>query len=181
MKTIAVAVAAAVVVAAAAFLILNRPDRPVHVNSASNAPTLTPFADTGQIAAAALKRSQAFLAENAKKEGVVALPDGLQYKVIAPGSGDSPGLEDTVKVNYEGKLIDGVVFDSSERHGGPAQFVLGHVIKGWQEAVQLMKVGAKWELYIPPNLAYGERGAPPFIGPNEALVFTVELLDVQKP
>jgi FKBP-type peptidyl-prolyl cis-trans isomerase FklB len=128
----------------------------------------------------ALKRGQAFLAENAKKQGVVTLPDGLQYRVITPGDGPSPGPADTVTVNYRGTLIDGTEFDSSYGRGEPAHFAVGRVIRGWQEALQKMKKGAKWEIFIPSDLAYGADGMPPAIGPNEVLIFTVELLDIQK-
>lgn len=120
-----------------------------------------------------------FLAENKKKEGVVTLPSGLQYKIIKEGAGKSPKETDTVTVNYKGALIDGTEFDSSYRRGQPASFPVKGVIKGWTEALQLMKEGAKWELYIPSNLAYGERGAGRSIGPNETLVFDVELIEVK--
>lgn len=117
-----------------------------------------------------------FLAENKAKEGVKTTASGLQYKVITEGSGESPKTTDIVKVNYEGKLIDGTVFDSSYERGEPIEFPLGQVIKGWTEGVQLMKKGAKYEFYIPSDLAYGEAGNPG-IEPNSTLLFTVELLD----
>lgn len=117
-----------------------------------------------------------FLAENKAKEGVKTTASGLQYKVITEGSGESPKTTDIVKVNYEGKLIDGTVFDSSYERGEPIEFPLGQVIKGWTEGVQLMKKGAKYEFYIPSELAYGEAGNPG-IEPNSTLLFTVELLD----
>lgn len=120
---------------------------------------------------------EAFLAENAEKEGVVALDSGLQYKVIEEGEGASPAADDTVKVHYRGTLIDGTVFDSSYKRGVPATFGVNQVIPGWTEALQLMKEGAKWELYIPPSLAYGPGGTGGAIGPNETLIFEVELLD----
>lgn len=126
-----------------------------------------------------LKAGEAFLAENTKKEGVVTLPSGLQYKVIEEGSGKTPKAADTVTVNYRGTLIDGTEFDSSYKRGEPATFPVGGVIAGWTEALQLMKEGAKWQLVIPPGLAYGERGAGPVIGPNSTLVFEVELIKVQ--
>ena len=127
-----------------------------------------------------LKRGQAFLVENAKKEGVVTLPSGLQYKVITPGDGPSPTANDSVTVNYRGTLVDGTEFDSSAAHGGPANFRVGGVIKGWQEGIKLMKKGAKWQLFVPSDLAYGVDGQPPAIGPNEALVFDVELVDIKR-
>jgi FKBP-type peptidyl-prolyl cis-trans isomerase FklB len=126
-----------------------------------------------------LQDGEAFMAENAKKEGVVTLPSGLQYKVIEEGSGKTPSAADTVTVNYRGTLIDGSEFDSSYKRGEPATFPVGGVIPGWTEALQLMKEGAKWQLVIPPGLAYGERGAMPVIGPNSTLVFEVELIKVQ--
>ncbi len=122
----------------------------------------------------------AFLAENAKKEGVVTLPSGLQYKVLVEGTGNTPGKDDTVTVNYAGTLIDGTEFDSSYKRGEPATFPVGGVIAGWTEALQLMKEGAKWQLVIPAALAYGERGAGPVISPNSTLVFEVELISIQK-
>lgn len=118
---------------------------------------------------------EAFLAENAKKDGVKTTASGLQYKVITEGSGTSPSATDTVMVNYEGKLIDGTVFDSSYERGEPIEFPLNQVIPGWTEGLQLMKPGAKYEFYIPSDLAYGEAGNPN-IEPNSVLIFTVELL-----
>jgi FKBP-type peptidyl-prolyl cis-trans isomerase FklB len=123
---------------------------------------------------------QNFLEENKKKEGVVLLPSGLQYKVLVKGSGNSPKPEDKVKVHYTGTLIDGTKFDSSYDRNAPAEFGVTQVIKGWTEALQLMHVGDKWQLFIPSDLAYGENGAGGVIGPNEALIFEVELLDIIK-
>ena len=120
-----------------------------------------------------------FLAENAKKEGVKSLPSGLQYKEITPGMGKSPKATDTVTVHYKGTLIEGTEFDSSYKRGEPATFPVSGVIAGWTEALQLMKEGAKWQLFIPPNRAYGERGAGPDIGPNATLIFEVELIPVK--
>ena len=120
-----------------------------------------------------------FLAANAKKEGVKSLPSGLQYKVIAPGKGKSPKPSDTVTTQYKGTLIDGTEFDSSYKRGEPATFPVSGVIAGWTEALQLMKEGAKWQLFLPPNLAYGERGAGAVIGPNATLIFEVELISVK--
>ena len=119
-----------------------------------------------------------FLEENSKKEGVITLASGLQYEVITNGSGDKPKLEDNVTTHYHGTLIDGTVFDSSVDRGEPASFPVGGVIKGWTEALQLMSVGSKWKLYVPYDLAYGERGAGPQIGPYSTLIFEVELLSI---
>lgn len=120
-----------------------------------------------------------FLAENAKKEGVKSLPSGLQYKEITPGKGKSPKATDTVTTHYKGTLIDGTEFDSSYKRGEPATFPVSGVISGWTEALQLMKEGAKWQLFIPPNLAYGDKGAGRDIGPNATLIFEVELISVK--
>jgi FKBP-type peptidyl-prolyl cis-trans isomerase FklB len=120
-----------------------------------------------------------FLAENAKKEGVKTLPSGLQYKEIAPGTGKSPKTTDTVTTHYKGTLIDGTEFDSSYKRGEPVSFPVSGVIAGWTEALQLMKEGAKWQLFVPPSLAYGERGAGREIGPNATLIFEVELISIQ--
>jgi FKBP-type peptidyl-prolyl cis-trans isomerase len=125
------------------------------------------------------KAGEEFLAANAKRKGVVTLPTGLQYKVIEAGTGRKPTDSDTVEVNYTGTHIDGVEFDSSYRTGKPATFQIGAVIPGWREALKLMPVGSKWQLFIPPQLAYGEKGAGSAIGPNETLVFEVELLAIK--
>lgn len=128
------------------------------------------------------QEGDAFLAQNKTKPGVVTLPDGLQYKVVTEGTGASPGPYDTVVVNYTGKFVDGTVFDSSERNGPPshpAEFPVRAVIPGWTEGLQKMTVGSKWELYIPSDLAYGPMGRPPAIGPNETLIFDVELLAIK--
>ncbi|MDQ3564269.1 MAG: FKBP-type peptidyl-prolyl cis-trans isomerase [Pseudomonadota bacterium] len=125
-----------------------------------------------------LEESKAFLTANRKKEGVKELPSGLQYRVVKDGAGDQPKSTDTVSVHYRGTLIDGREFDSSTRAGQPAVFQVNGVIKGWQEALPLMKTGAKWQLFIPPGLAYGERGAGGAIGPNETLIFDIDLLAV---
>ncbi len=122
--------------------------------------------------------SQKFLEENKKKEGVVTLPSGLQYKIIKEGTGPKPGPTDQVKTHYHGTLIDGKVFDSSVDRGEPVTFGVNQVIKGWTEALQLMPVGSKWKLFIPSDLAYGEFG-PPSIGPSQALIFDVELLSIE--
>ena len=126
------------------------------------------------------QRGEAFLSENKKKEGVKILPSGLQYKVIKAGTGKKPKVTDTVTVNYRGTLIDGTEFDSSFRRGQPVAFPVSGVIPGWTEALPLMQEGAKWQLFVPPNLAYGERGAGGLIGPNATLIFEVELISVQQ-
>lgn len=127
------------------------------------------------------KAGRDFLAENAQKEGVITLPSGLQYKVLQEGTGTVPTADDKVLVNYEGRLIDGTVFDASARHGDkPAEFKPGQVIKGWTEALTMMPVGSKWQLYIPYELGYGERGAGNDIKPYSTLIFDVELVDIVK-
>jgi len=124
---------------------------------------------------------EAFLAENKKKEGVKTLPSGLQYKVIKAGTDKKPKADDTVTVNYRGTLIDGTEFDSSYKRGQPATFpVSGRIIPGWTEALQLMGEGAKWQLFIPSNLAYGEGGAGIMIGPNATLIFEIEIISIQE-
>jgi FKBP-type peptidyl-prolyl cis-trans isomerase FklB len=120
-----------------------------------------------------------FLAANSKKDGVVTLPSGLQYKILTAGTGPKPTADDTVVCNYRGTLLDNTEFDSSYKRGQPASFAVNRVIKGWTEALQLMPVGSKWQLFIPADLAYGERGQGPVIGPNATLVFEVELLSIQ--
>lgn len=126
-----------------------------------------------------IEEGKAFLAENAKKTGVVTLPSGLQYEVITKGEGDTPKASDTVEVHYHGTLIDGNVFDSSVLRGEPAVFGVTQVIPGWVEALQLMPVGSKWKLIIPSDLAYGEHGAGQAIGPHTTLIFEVELLGIK--
>jgi FKBP-type peptidyl-prolyl cis-trans isomerase FklB len=123
-----------------------------------------------------LKKGQAFLEANKKKDSVITLPDGLQYKILQAGAGRVPTLEDSVTVNYRGYMIDGTEFDNSYKRGAPATFTLSNVIKGWQEAIQLMKTGSKWELFIPSELAYGEKGYGSIIPPNSVLVFEVDLV-----
>jgi FKBP-type peptidyl-prolyl cis-trans isomerase FklB len=126
------------------------------------------------------KEGEAFLAENKKKEGVKTLPSGLQYKVIKAGTGKKPAAADTVTTHYRGTLIDGTEFDSSYKREKPATFQVSGVIPGWTEALQLMEEGAKWQLFVPPNLAYGERGAGQVIGPHATLIFEVELVSIQE-
>ena len=125
------------------------------------------------------KDGEAFLAANKSKEGVVALPSGMQYKIIKAGTGPKPTAADTVVCNYKGTLIDGKEFDSSYKRGQPATFPVGGVIKGWTEALQLMPVGSTWQLFIPADLAYGDRQAGPDINPGSTLVFEVELVSIQ--
>src|SRR5262245_12129076 len=127
-----------------------------------------------------LADAKAFLDANRAKEGVTTLPSGLQYKVIKEGTGPKPAATDTVTVNYRGMLIDGTEFDSSYSRNAPASFPVNRVIKGWTEALQLMSEGAKWEIYIPPDLAYGDRGAGAKIPPQSALVFEVELIKAKQ-
>ena len=131
------------------------------------------------IAQLGLIKGEVFLKQNAKKEGVRTLPSGLQIKVIKEGEGRQPKATDKVVVHYRGRLIDGTEFDSSYKRGQPAEFAVNGVIKGWTEGLQLLKEGGKAELYVPANLAYGSRGAGGLIGPEEALVFEVELISVK--
>jgi FKBP-type peptidyl-prolyl cis-trans isomerase FklB len=125
------------------------------------------------------KEGEAFLAANKTKEGVVTLPSGLQYKILTQGTGPKPATTDSVVCNYKGTLINGTEFDSSAKHGGPATFPVNGVIKGWTEALQLMPVGSKWQLVVPSDLAYGQRGPGGGIGPNSALIFDVELISIK--
>ena len=133
------------------------------------------------IAAANARKSAQFMAQNRKRPGVVQLPSGIQYAVIASGEGtQTPRVTSTVTVNYRGMLVDGTEFDSSWAHGAPVTFQVDKVIPGWQDVIPRMHVGDRWKVVIPPQLAYGERGQLPRIGPNEALVFEIELLDIAK-
>jgi FKBP-type peptidyl-prolyl cis-trans isomerase len=125
------------------------------------------------------KEGDALLAANKTKEGVITLPDGLQYKILTPGAGPKPAATDTVVCNYRGTLINGKEFDSSYKGGKPVTFQVGGVIKGWTEALQLMPVGSKWQLWIPPDLAYGDQQRGPDIGPNSTLIFEVELISIE--
>jgi FKBP-type peptidyl-prolyl cis-trans isomerase len=135
-----------------------------------------------EMAAKNKKAADAFLAQNAKREGVQATPSGLQYRVLKEGEGASPTIGDTVRCNYRGTLVDGTEFDSSAQQGGPAEFQLkqgpGGLIQGWVEALQKMTVGDKWQLFVPPNLAYGAESPGPPIEPNSLLVFEIELVEV---
>ncbi|MGM0522000.1 MAG: FKBP-type peptidyl-prolyl cis-trans isomerase [Pseudomonadota bacterium] len=135
-------------------------------------------AETAAMAEANQAEGETFLAENAQRDDVTVTDSGLQYEVLESGDGASPGAQDSVEVHYEGTLLDGSVFDSSLERGEPVTFRVNQVIEGWQEALQLMSVGDVWKLYIPSELAYGESGQGP-IGPNEVLIFNVELLDVE--
>ena len=143
-------------------------------------------AEQAQAAQANRAEGEAFLAENGKKDGITTLPSGLQYEVVTEGSGAKPTPQDRVTVHYTGTLIDGTKFDSSVDRGQPATFGVTQVIAGWTEALQLMSPGAKWRLYIPSDLAYGERGGQPrgnqpsIIGPNATLIFDVELIEIAK-
>ena len=150
----------------------------VAIQSLANEVRSAQDAKAKEAGAASRKEGEAFLAENKTKDGVKTLPDGLQYKVLTEGNGPKPTASDTVTVNYRGTLINGKEFDASSKHGGPATFGVGQVIKGWTEALQLMSVGSKWQLFIPSDLGYGDRGAGGDIGPGEALIFEVELLSI---
>lgn len=136
--------------------------------------------NTTNPAANSTNSGEAFLEKNKAQPGVTTTADGLQYKVITEGKGPKPKLDDQVTVHYQGTLVNGQEFDSSYKRGEPATFPVNGVIPGWTEALQLMPVGSTWELYIPAKLAYGEQGAPPVIGPNETLIFKVELLGIKK-
>jgi FKBP-type peptidyl-prolyl cis-trans isomerase len=125
------------------------------------------------------KEAEAFLSENKKKEGVATLPSGLQYKILKAGNGKKPVASDVIVCAYRGTSLDGKEFDSSYKRNEPANFPLLRIIPGWRQALELMPVGSKWQLYVPPELAYGERGMPPVIGPNAALIFEVELLGIK--
>lgn len=127
-----------------------------------------------------LEKGKQFLDENSKKEGVVTLPSGLQYKVLKEGNGNSPSVEDEITVHYHGTHLDGSVFDSSVDAGEPITYTVNGFIKGWQEALPLMKEGGKWKVFIPSDLAYGEFGSVPVIGHNETLIFEIELISVNK-
>ena len=130
-------------------------------------------------AAENLAAGEAFFASNSKNEGIEQTPDGAQYRVLRAGEGTTPSAEDRVVVHYRGRLLDGTEFDSSYRRGEPTEFMLGAVIPGWQAALQLMPVGAHWEVWIPAGLAYGEQGAGSSIGPNQALHFEIELIEIK--
>jgi FKBP-type peptidyl-prolyl cis-trans isomerase FklB len=122
-------------------------------------------------------KSEEFLAANLGKSGIVALPSGIQYRIIDEGDGSRPGMESTVKVHYRGSKLNGLEFDSSFARGVPEQFTVNSVLKGWQEVLPLMKTGATWQIFVPPELAFGARGNPP-VGPNEALIFDLKLVEI---
>lgn len=132
-----------------------------------------------QVAETNKKEGEAFLAENKTKDGVVTLPSGLQYKILSAGTGPKPTATDSVVCNYKGTLLNGTEFDSSYKRGQPATFPVNGVIKGWTEALQMMPVGSKWQLFVPSDLAYGQRGPGAGIGPNSMLIFEVELISIQ--
>jgi len=135
--------------------------------------------DMKQAAQANIEKCKSWLTENKKRKGVVELPSGLQYEIIKAGTGEKPKATSKVTTHYAGTLIDGTEFDSSIKRGEPATFPVNGVIKGWTEALQLMPVGSKWKLYVPSDLAYGDAGSPPSIGPGETLIFEVELISIQ--
>lgn len=137
-------------------------------------------AETKKSAEENRKQEEAFLAENTKKEGVQTLPSGLQYKIVTEGTGEKPTLYDRVTVNYRGTLLDGTEFDSSYKRNQPATFAVNGVIRGWTEALQMMKTGSKWQLFVPAKLAYGEMGAGSHIPPNAMLIFDVDLLSMER-
>jgi FKBP-type peptidyl-prolyl cis-trans isomerase FklB len=137
-------------------------------------------AEAQRAGAANKQEGDKFLAENKTKPGVVTLPSELQYKVITEGTGPKPTANDTVVCKYRGTLVNGTEFDNSEKHGGTTTFPVSGVIKGWTEALQLMPVGSKWQLFIPPDLAYGDRGAGADIGPNSTLIFDIDLVSIQE-
>jgi FKBP-type peptidyl-prolyl cis-trans isomerase FklB len=139
-------------------------------------------AEFAQLAEANARKSAAFMASNAKQPGVVQLPSGIQYSVLKKGDGTvHPSVTSTVVVNYRGMLVDGTEFDSTWAHGAPVSFTVDHVIPGWRDVIPRMRVGDRWKVVIPPQLAYGKEGALPRIGPNEALVFEIELLAIKPP
>ena len=136
--------------------------------------------EMAKVSAKKQNESSTFLANNAKKDGVFVTASGLQYKIVEKGKGKSPTSENKVIAHYTGKLLDGTVFDSSHDRGEPATFPVSEVIKGWQEALPMMKEGGKWQIVVPANLAYGDRGVGNLIGPNETLIFDIELVSISK-
>ena len=160
-------------------------DNPPKIDQATAQRVIQSYQQQKQIllaekAASKQKESEAYLANNAKEEGVKTSVSGLQYKVLKEGTGKSPTAQDKVVAHYTGKLLDGTVFDSSHERGEPATFPVSGVIKGWQEVLPLMKEGGHWQIVVPANLAYGDRGIGNVIGPNETLLFDIELISVEK-
>ena len=135
-------------------------------------------AEKSEFAEKNLQAGLEFLDSNKSKDGIQITDSGIQYRVISEGSGDIPKASDTVETHYEGKLLSGEIFDSSIQRGQTVSFPVSGVIKGWQEVLQLMKIGSKWQVYIPAHLAYGEQGSPPKIGPNSVLEFEIELINI---
>ena len=167
---------------AAAFRASSLGEKPVITEEQANALVQKFFeSETQKQSQKALEEGNAFLEKNKSRQGVTTTASGLQYEIIKEGTGAKPVATDQVKVNYHGTLINGKVFDSSVDRGEPVTFGVNQVIPGWTEALQLMPVGSKWKIYLPSNIAYGERGAGGDIGPNSALIFEVELLEIVKP
>jgi len=165
----------------AAFTVASAEGETVMTQEEAQAMVQTFFQGAGQrVAQENLEKGNEFLEENKSRPGVITTESGLQYEVLTEGTGPKPTQEDQVRVHYHGTLIDGTVFDSSVERGEPAVFGVGQVIPGWTEALMLMPVGSKWKIYLPANIAYGERGAGGDIGPNSALIFEVELLEIVK-
>jgi FKBP-type peptidyl-prolyl cis-trans isomerase len=165
----------------AAFTVASAEGETVMTQEEAQSMVQTFFQGAGQrIAQENLEKGNEFLEENKSRPGVITTESGLQYEVLTEGTGPKPTQEDQVRVHYHGTLIDGTVFDSSVERGEPAVFGVGQVIPGWTEALLLMPVGSKWKIYLPASIAYGERGAGNDIGPNSALIFEVELLEIVK-
>ena len=175
------AVDAAALAAALEDVYANRPPRitPEQMQAAQAEVQAESAARQNQQAEANLEAGRAFLASNAQGDGVVQTPEGLQYRILRASEGATPTAEDRVVVHYRGRLLDGTEFDSSYGRGEPTEFMLGAVIPGWQSALKLMPIGSHWEVWIPAELAYGERGAGGSIGPNQALHFEIELLEIK--
>lgn len=160
--------------------VLNKKETAINKEEAAQIIQMYMMKMQAERSAKTVEAGKKFLEENGKRAGVVTLPSGLQYEIISAGTGEKPGLTSQVTTHYTGTLTDGTIFDSSVQRGEPATFPVNGVIAGWTEALQLMPAGSKWKLFIPSNLAYGERGAGGAIGPNETLVFEIELISVAK-